>query len=82
MIEEAPSSRFYISILDQNGYSVLITIDSQTNGIKMLQLSKEKYFVFNKFHLVLTCLYENKMIKIVTKYVVCYSNNKCFKGKI
>ena len=30
---------------------------------------------FNKFHLILFCLFVSKMKKIVTKYVVCYSNN-------
>ena len=44
MIQEAPSSRFSISILDSQ-------FQLQSMKIRMLQLSKEKYFVFNKFHL-------------------------------
>ena len=32
-------------------------------------------FIFIKFHLILICLFVSKMKKIVTKYVVCYSNN-------
>ena len=50
--------------------------------IRMLRLLKEKYFVLNKFQLILLCLTLPKMKKVVTKYVVCYSNNKCFKGWI
>ena len=42
--------------------------------IKMLSLSKERYF-FNKFHLILFCLFVSKMKKVVTKYDVCYSNS-------
>ena len=72
MIEVALSVNFFISILD-NGYSVLITINSQM--IRMLKLSIEKYFIFKKFHLILICLFVPKMKKIVSKYVVCYSNN-------
>ena len=78
--------------------------------IRMLQLSKEKYFIFqlvhlkkvrifplkhnvgrfarisssdaskhtrrrSDFYLILICLLVPKMKNIVTKYVVCYSNN-------
>ena len=35
--------------------------------IRVLQLSKEKYFIFNKFHLILIYLFVPKMKKIVTK---------------
>ena len=49
--------------------------------IRMLQLSKECILFFNKVHLILIYLFVPKMKKIVTKYVVCYSNNWCFKGK-
>ena len=46
MIEAAPLVNFFISILE-NGYSVLIAINSQINGnYRMLQLSKEKNFIF------------------------------------
>ena len=45
MIEAAPSVNFLISILD-NGYSILIITISQLIQIRMLQLSKEKYFIF------------------------------------
>ena len=40
-----------------------------------------KYFVqvINEFQLILLCLIVPKMKKVVTKYVVCYSNYKCFK---
>ena len=38
--------------------------------------------LFNKFHLILFCLFVIKTKKIVTKYVVCYSNNYCFKTLI
>ena len=41
----------------------------------MLQLSNEKYLFFIKFHLILICLFEPKIKKIVAKHVVCYSNN-------
>ena len=74
MIEAARFSRFYISILD-NGYYVLITINSQINEIRMLQLSIKGILLFSKFHLVLICRFEPKMRTIDTKYVVCYSNN-------
>ena len=43
--------------------------------IRMLQLLKEKDFVFNKFQLILLRLIVTKMKKVITKYVVCYSNN-------
>ena len=44
--------------------------------IRMLQLSKANFFLFfNKFHLVLICLFELKMRENVKKYVVCCSNN-------
>ena len=42
MIEAAPFSPFSISILD-NGCSVL----ARSMEMRMLQLSKEKYFVFS-----------------------------------
>ena len=42
--------------------------------IRMLQLLKEKYFVSNKFQLILLILIVPKMKKVITKYVVCYSN--------
>ena len=48
--------------------------------IRMLGLLKEKYFVFNKFQLILLCLIVLKMKKVVTKYVVCKSNNLVLKG--
>ena len=35
---------------------------------------KKSILIFKKFHLVLSVL-KTKMRKIVTKYVVCYSNN-------
>ena len=41
--------------------------------IRMLQLSKEKYLIFYKFHLILICLFIPKMKKIVTKYNVMSS---------
>ena len=69
MIEGALSSRFSISILDNRyPYSVLITINTQINEIRMLQLSKEK-LVFNKFDLVFTCLFEPK--KEENCYKIC-----------
>ena len=36
--------------------------------IRMLQLQNEKYFVFQKVHLILFCLFVPKMKKFVTKY--------------
>ena len=48
--------------------------------IRMLQMSKEKNLFFNKFHLIFIYLFVPIMKKIVTKYVVCFSNNSCFKG--
>ena len=45
MIEAAPSVNFYISILD-NGYSVLITINSQINANKNVATVKRKVFYF------------------------------------
>ena len=43
--------------------------------IRMLGLLKEKYFDFQyKFQLILLCLIVTEMKKVVTKYVVCYSN--------
>ena len=44
--------------------------------IRMLHLSKAKVFLFfNKFHLILICLFVPKMKKIITIYVVCNSSN-------
>ena len=46
MIEAAPSVNFFISILD-NGYSFFISIKTvRSMQIRMLQMSKEKYFIF------------------------------------
>ena len=57
MIELAPSVNFFISILD-NGYSVLITINSQINANKNGTTVKRKVFLFfNKFHLILIYLF-------------------------
>ena len=70
MIEEETSSRFSISILD-NGYSILITINSQINENKNVTTIKRKEFCFS----ISLIWNEPKMRKIVTKYVVCYSNN-------
>ena len=49
MIEEVSSSRFSISILD-NGYSVLITINSQINeNLNVTSIKrKEDLFVFQE----------------------------------
>ena len=73
MIKAAPTVNFFISIFD-NGHSVLITINVRSMQIRMLQLSKESILFFNKFHLILIYSFVPKMKKIVTKYVVCYSN--------
>ena len=45
MIEAALSVKFFISILD-NGYSVLITINSQINANKIVTTIKKKVFIF------------------------------------
>ena len=74
MIEAAPSVNFFILIFD-NRYSVKLQSTVRSLQIKMLHLSKEKYFIFNQFHLLLISLFVPKMKKIVTKYAVCYSNN-------
>ena len=51
--------------------------------IRMQQLFKEKYFVFNKFQLVLLCRIIPKMkTKYVSKYVVCFSNKNTLKVMI
>ena len=72
MIEAEHSVNFFISILD-NGYSVLITINSQINAnYNVTELSKEKYFIFQYVSFDLTV---PKMKKFVTKYILCYSNN-------
>ena len=63
----------FISILD-NWYSVLITIISH---ICYAYWNKNILF-FNTFQLILLCLIVPKMQNVVTKYVVCYSNNYCF----
>ena len=74
MIEAAPSVNFFISILD-NGYSVL-NYNQRSDQYKLeCSNCQKKSFFFNKFHLILICLFEPKMKKFVIKYVVCYSNN-------
>ena len=47
-----------------------------------MQIRKEKYFVLNEFHAFILFLYAHKMKIVVTKYVVCYRNNKCFKVEV
>ena len=48
--------------------------------IRMLRLLKEKFF--SKFQLILLCLIVPKVKKDITKYIVCYNNNKRLKGLI
>ena len=43
--------------------------------IRMLLLTKEKYFVFSINFFRFQSVFLTKMRKIVTKYVVSYSNN-------
>ena len=75
MIEVAPSVNFFISILD-NGYSVLITIKQLDQCLlEYYNCQKKSILFYNKFHLILISLFVPKLKKIVTKYVVCYSNN-------
>ena len=76
MTEAAPSVNFFILILD-NGYSVQ---GSDQCKLECYNCQKKSILFFNKFHMTLICLFVPKTKKIVTKYVVCYSNNLCFKG--
>ena len=64
----------FISIED-NGYSVLITNNSQINENKKAMTIKGKMFCFDKFQLILLCLFVPKIKKAVIKYVICYSTN-------
>ena len=71
MIQEAPSSRFSISILD-NQFQLQSTARSMK--IRMLQLSKKKNFVFKKFHLSSTIAIINVLRVIFFKILAMYQN--------
>ena len=79
MIEAAPFSQFlYFNI---GKWVFRFSNNQQPNQceLKCNNCQTKSILFFNKFHLILFCLFVSKMKKIVTKYVVCYSNNKCLK---
>ena len=67
MIEAAPSANFFILILD-NGYSVF-NFNQRSDQCKLecYNCQKKSILFFNKFHLILFCLFVPKMKKSVTK---------------
>ena len=82
MIEGAPFSQFlYFNI----GLWVFrFNYNQQPNQYKLKcnNCQTKSILFFNKFRSIFFCLFDSKMKKNGTKYVVCYSNYLCFKTKI
>ena len=78
MIEAAHFSQFLHFTI---GYWIfLFNYNQQSDQCKLefYNCQKKRILFFNKFHLILICLFVLRMKKNVTEYVACYSNN--FKG--
>ena len=72
MIEAAPSVNFNIG-----GWMFCFNYNQRPDQCKLesYNFQKKSILFFNKFHFILICLSVPKMKEIVTKYVVCYSDN-------
>ena len=59
-------------LLTDNVNFFLITINAK---VECYDYHKKSVLTFNKFHLILSCLNVPQNEEVVTKYVVCSSNN-------